>query len=251
LAQIEFTDTIASLQQELHEYTLQYQHLQTNTVELQQLVQNLSQENQQLDHERSQLNEKLTQYKTAVGSKLKQEMEEVERLRGLLAQSTHENESLILQVQELSGLLANHTTPDDSKQELEYLHNKTAELVSNLQKSEQELERLRQYLVEMEESSTQELLTMQATINEYQMQVQALEREREEWQIVNQQDSEHRLLEQQKLEESKAELANSMQQLNQLVRKQENDQQMIQNLQSVLAQFEECNVDSPSEGKRY
>jgi chromosome segregation ATPase len=214
--------------------------LQSNHIELQQLVQNLSQENQQLDLERTQLNDKLAQYKTAVSAKLKQEMEESERLRGLLAQSTQENESLMLQVQELSGLLANHTTPDDSKQELEYLHSKTAELVSNLQKSEQELERLRQYLLEMEESSTQELLTMQATISEYQMQVQALEREREEWQLINQQDSEHRMLEQQKLEESKAELANSMLQLNQLVRKHENDQQMIQNLQSVLAQFEEC-----------
>jgi DNA repair exonuclease SbcCD ATPase subunit len=189
-----------------------------------------------------QLNEKMQQIKNAVSLKIKQELDESERLRGLLSQSTTENESLMGQVQELSAILASNSTPDDSKQEIEYLHSKTSELVTNLQKSEAELTRLRQYLVEVEESSTQEILTMQSTVNEYQLQVQTLERERDEWLTVNQQDSQQRLMEQERLEQNRAEIANSMQKLNQAMRKQEQDQQMILNLQSVLAQFENCRI---------
>jgi DNA repair exonuclease SbcCD ATPase subunit len=221
----------------------QVQHLTNENSELSKLMQGLSQENQHLDYERHQLNEKMAQIKGAVSAKIKQEMDESERLRGLLSQSTQENESLLVQIQELSTMLASNTTPDDSKQELEYMHSKTAELVSNLQKSEVELQRLREYLVEVEESSTQEILGMQAMLNEFQMQVQTLERERDEWTAVNEQESEQRRKEKERFEESRSELASSLQQLNQVMRKQEQDTQMIQNLQSVLAQFEECNFD--------
>ena len=229
---------ISQLQQQLQEYQTQCQSLENSCLEFQSVVENLSVENQALDQERTILSEKLDTFKQTVGVKIQQEMEESNRLKSLLEQSNHENENLMTQVQELSTHLANSQGNGDSQQEMEYLQKKTVELASQVQKSEAELNRLRSYLVEVEETSTNEVISMQSTIEEYQKQIAALEREREEWASVDQQEQELRESDKSLLLEAKQKLAEAVQERSSLQSKIDQDAITIKNLQNVLSQFE-------------
>lgn len=232
------TESVQILQQQLEEYQNQCQVLENSCLEFQSVVENLSAENQALDQERTQLSEKLDTFKRTVGIKIQQEMEESKRLKSLLEQSNQENENLMAQVQELSTHLANAQGHGDSQQEMEYLQKKTVELASQVQKSEAELNRLRSYLVEVEETSTNEAISMQSTIEEYQKQIAVLEKEREDWASVNEQEQELRESDMNLLADTKEKLAEMVQERSSLQSKIDQDAITIKNLQNVLSQFE-------------
>ncbi|KAJ3358090.1 hypothetical protein HDU91_005321 [Kappamyces sp. JEL0680] len=243
LLTVELGETIQMLQHQVEEHRNQSLALQQSTAELQALVENLSHENQVLDSERKALNEKLESFKVAVTGKIQQEIEESDRLRQQLADSAQQMEQQQWQIQELTAQLSSQDNNDalqESSREIQYLQEKTVELLAQVQKGETELNRLRAYLMEVEEASTQETLTMQESIQEYQRQIQILEKEREEWQGVSIQEQEARKSEADLLLDTKSQVALLLEEKASLGLRIEQDGKIIRNLQSVLSQFEAC-----------
>lgn len=135
------------------------------------------------------------------------------------------------------------TQNDDSAQlnaEIEYLQKKTVDLLAQITKKESELERLRTYLVEQEETSTQETLQMQQTIQEFKMQIQQLENERDEWGEIKKQEDRERVDAGLQAESHREMVASLLEEKASLQSKSDSDSLIIRNLQNVLAQFESC-----------
>lgn len=165
-------------------------------------------------------------------------MQESERLKELLSHATADNENLISQVQELTTHLSSNVE-NESKQEMDYLQSKTVELASQVQKSEAELTRLRAYLIELEDSSTQESLMTQSTLEEYQKQIEALEKERQEWASVTEEEQLLRQTEMEASAEAKDIIVAMASERGNLMEKVEQDAGTIKNLQLILSQFED------------
>jgi chromosome segregation ATPase len=232
---------LTALKEELSQQIEYGKMMEKSCFDLKSLCDNLTQENIALASDLNEYQEKMEHIKSAVGVKLKASLEEAAKLRDLLAQSNEENENLMKQVQDLSDSLS-AAASNDTKEELQYLQNKSAELVASLQKSEIELSRLREYLVEVEESSTQEILSMQSTMDEYKYQIQTLERERDEWHSMTENDKNDMQNTASMLDKSKSEIDQLLTKIHTLESKGKSDQQTIQNLQNVLAQFEACKL---------
>ncbi|KAJ3317200.1 hypothetical protein HDV06_001844 [Boothiomyces sp. JEL0866] len=234
--------TVTILQTELNDYKTQCKQLSTSMAELNSLVENLSQENNALDQERNALSEKLSQVKLAVGQKIKAEMEESERLRNLLNHVSQEKDTLELQNRELAEALASRQATSDEVLEIERLNQYISTLTEKAQKDANEVARLREFLIEVEDNSTRETLQMQATIDEYRQQIDSLEREREQWESVVAQDQEIRESENELLIDTKRQLVEAFAQITNLQQKAEQDGKSIENLQLVLEQFEKSDV---------
>ncbi|KAJ3273411.1 hypothetical protein HDV01_004481 [Terramyces sp. JEL0728] len=226
---------IVNLQSELNEYKLQCVQLNSSLAELNSLVENLSQENSALDLERTSLADKLSQFKLVVGAKMKAEIEESERLRNLLNHVSQEKDTLEMQ---LAENLSSHQATSDELLEIERLNQYIGSLTEKGQKDANEVARLREFLIEIEDNSTREALQMQATIDEYRHQIESLEREREQWESVAAQDQEIRESENDLLIDTKRQLVEAMAQITNLQNKAEHDAKSIENLQLVLQQFE-------------
>ncbi|KAI8893823.1 hypothetical protein BC833DRAFT_607069 [Globomyces pollinis-pini] len=217
--------------------------LERNCVELQSVMENLSLENQNLDQERNNLIEQMKNIKSAVSVKIQTEMAESERLRNVLLQTTEENEVLRNQIQEFDQQLKHNVQYDNQLDKekdthLNHLQTRIEQLTEQNQKSDIELQRLRNYLIEVEDNFTQDSLALQSTIEEYKKQVIEFENERDEWQQLINQDNDQRESEQELILEMKSDLSKQLSIIEGLKTKSQQDQLSIQNLQQVLSQFE-------------
>ena len=248
----EANDTISVLQGQIQEYQTTCTELQKSIDEMQTILSNLSNENESLNQEKIGLTDRLQQFKLAVGAKIQQEIEESDRLRADVALVTQENVELSTKISGLSESLEDalknisqleegskkESDSTEMEAEIAYLQSKSVDLIAKLQKSEAEVGRLREYLLEAEENSTREALTMQAMIQEYKLQIASLENEREEWSSVRQHEEELRASHNDLLDESKIQVVLLLEEKATLGKRIEEYGITIKNLQNVLAQFE-------------
>ena len=241
------------LQSQILEYQGTLETLQTQ-------LSSISAELASVQEERNGLVDKLQQFKLAVGQKLQQEMEEGDKVRALLAQVQQEKEGLEEQIVLLSQEVATMqqerqfkeaqleeeekqkqhggVEANDTQAEMEYLQSKTLDLVSQVQKSEAEVTRLRTYLIELEESHTQETLALTSTISEYKLQITTLESQREELVTLREMAEDGLRGGEGELLEMKSQLNLMGEERRRLMGKVEQEGLVVKNLQNVLAQFE-------------
>nr|KAJ3419049.1 hypothetical protein HK105_007467 [Polyrhizophydium stewartii] len=237
-----------ALKIQISELLQQLKQSQESLAQQQDLTRQLADENEQLNRDCELLKERLTGLKNVVAPKLQAEMQESERLRSELAAAEEQRSMLQVQVAELSQavqslemqLASSSGSPlsPGGAGEAARLHAQLAEAHERIEKQDAELERLRQFLVEMGEAQTQETLAMQTTLDEYRRQVEALERERGEWEAAAAQARDARTEAERAAAEAVEEAGLMTQQVETLKAKVEQDQNSLVNLQRVLEQFE-------------
>jgi chromosome segregation ATPase len=238
---IAIQDELARTQSELEELRIHYQQLETSYNEIQGLLESLSQENNTIQNENQALNDKIMQIKEAVKSKIAQEIEKSESLHQENLRIVQENESLSSQLAQIASQVS-ELQQNDNDQELQYLRLKASELVEQNLKSEGELNRLREYLIEVEENSNRDLLALQSTVEEYRTQLSLLENERQDWQIMKEDEQSNLQLKDETLTELKNELVEANSVIHSLKQQIEVHQNTIASLQNVLSHFEHSNL---------
>ncbi|KAI8912677.1 hypothetical protein EDD86DRAFT_245554 [Gorgonomyces haynaldii] len=216
------TQDLEQLQKQLDEYVQAYNQQLV-------LVQQFSDENQFLEQERQHLSSKLEHFKEVVGPKLKQEMEQNQTLTHQLQLLQQEKESLLAEMQD-SAHLSNQQS--DAQ---------VADLQVQNKKLNDEVHRLRQFLMEIEENQTRDALGLENAIQEYKQQVQLLERARDDLQAVASQEQQARLEAEtryneckQKLGEASAEVQNLKSKLLQEATKKRDIKDALEALESNL-----------------
>ncbi|KAH9272522.1 hypothetical protein BASA83_005331 [Batrachochytrium salamandrivorans] len=235
----ELQHSIVQHQERASELSNQVDQVQPMLVQQQALAQQLADENEQLYGERTLLMDKLTSMKNAIGPKLQAEMDECHRLRGDLAAAQEHSTSLQVQIQSLTDAI--HLAENDSTTALtdtSRLQSELTEARDHAERQQTELERLRQFLVELEDSQTQDTLTMQTKIEEYRCQVESLEKEQEQWVQAADETRTARHQADAATAEAREELALMVQKVDTLTAKVEQGQISQINLQRVLEQFE-------------
>jgi hypothetical protein len=162
-----------------------------------------------------------------------------------LKESALENDRLQKTCQEMKTKLQalENDFSNDFRQEIEYLQQKTVELVKNLEKAEQESERLREYLISNEEQNTQEIVELQLTIDELKTQLSQLEIVKNDQRTIEHFDH----IDDQKILDLEREIEklNKKLMLGQSI--ESRNEQQIQQLQQVLTQFEAQKVTETKE----
>ncbi|KAJ8328842.1 hypothetical protein O5D80_002819 [Batrachochytrium dendrobatidis] len=235
----ELQQSIIKYKSQADELSRQIEPVQAMLVQQQTLTQELSDENQQLLGERTLLMDKLTSMKNTIGLKLQTEMAENSRLRDELALA--KEQSVALQIELTNITESVHATETDSavfSQDTIRLQSELADAQHSVDSLQAELDRLRQFLVELEDSQTQEALAMQSTNHEYKLQIESLEKEREYWSQTADESLSARHQAELISSSAKEELALMMQQVETLKSKVEQEQLSQANLQRVLEQFE-------------
>lgn len=220
-------EEILLLSSQIELLNIELEKERSSSIESQALLESLSTENNILDQEKVSLEDNLAQFKQVVGEKIESEMAENSRLRGLLEENRIEMEDM-----------ASPASNIDLEAEAEYLRVKTVELALQIQKSEAETERLRQYLMEVEEASTSDTLATQSTIEEYKMQIIGLERERDNLIEMSTDDQEQRNREKNEVLGYQNKINAIGEEKNRLQLEIGKSATVIKNLQNVLTQFE-------------
>jgi chromosome segregation ATPase len=115
---------------------------------------------------------------------------------------------------------------------------KIQELTEECEKSQREVERLRQFLVEMEETQTHDAISLQTSLEDYKQQIVQLESTREELQQVASQEQDLRKEIEIKYQQSKADLNDACAESQTLRTKLLAESSALENLQKVLGQFQ-------------
>ena len=228
-------DTQGNLEAHHEAIANQLSQAQIHLAEKDSIMKQLEEENTSLDQDRTTLKEKLTHMRDFIAPKLQAEIEEGNRLREALRETNDKKDALEVQVaqlvNEINGSTAATTERTQLEAELQLLRDQH-------DKKQQELERLRQFMVENEETHTQETLRLESLVQEYRLQIDSLERDRDAWQGANEQERNLASEAQHMMSEMKDELNRSVVEVDALKQKLEQNQQSLLNLQNVLEQFE-------------
>jgi hypothetical protein len=179
--------------------------------------------------------EKIDHMKNAFSIKMKEKIEYSDKLEKMYEEAQQEIESLKLEVE-------NNLASIDEKSNQTQINLQISNITEQLNKSEAENSRLRNYMIELEENSTQEIVTLNTAVEEFKHQILYLEREREQLQLLGTHNEEQRNYEQELLIETKSENKLLVQEVESLNFQKSQDLLVIQNLQQVLAQLETCKL---------
>ncbi|KAJ3105912.1 hypothetical protein HDU96_008386 [Phlyctochytrium bullatum] len=213
----------------------------------------VKEEKDRITSEHAVLVEKLTTVKASILPKLQAEMDESNRLRSEVETlntqlSTLREERALLKAE--MALLANSDAQlrDISSQtsaetqrlqaELQAAREELSSVNNDLDKCQRRLLALQQHMAESEEANTQEALKLEATLSEYKIRVDSLERERENWEDMARESHEAVRVAEERLLEARAAEEKSREAYESIVRAREKDQISLANLQSVLEEFQ-------------
>lgn len=209
--------------------------LESSLSEQKSLALNLSEENVQLETERSNISDKLNYFKEFIGPKLKSEIETNGILKEkiiVVERERNELQSTISQLEEhYKHQLSNNAIDDATAKKLEDL---TRENSKNLQ----ELERLRQFLIENEEIQNRESLNLQSIIEEKTHQILLLENTRDELQSAVSEEQKIRSEVALQYQQAKFDLNEACAESHRLKTKLQQESNTLKNLQKVLEQFQ-------------
>ncbi|KAJ3132740.1 hypothetical protein HK100_005007 [Physocladia obscura] len=228
--------------------------------ELQQQLVSVSKDKVQVSSENNVLMEKLRQLKT-ITPKIQEEMEanknlkkQVDALNQQISNLTDEKALLKAQIIELNTAalaVAESSVTSAAAIAAQSEATATADEATSLALQEEllslqvEYERLRtkltalqHHMAESEDAFNQDLLKTQATVDEYKLQLDALERERETWEDMARESRETVVQAEEAAAEARAEAAEARNALDDAIRGRERDAISLGNLQSVLEEFQ-------------
>ncbi|KAJ3253207.1 hypothetical protein HDU77_004697 [Chytriomyces hyalinus] len=193
----------------------------------------------------------MAKVKGTLAPKLQEEMEsikdsnrnlriQVDDLTQQIANLSDEKSLLKLQLTELATLSASTNEPSSGASDK--LTAQLQEELSTLQAEHEKLTRkltaLQHHMAESEEAYTQDLLKSQSTIDEYKIQLDSLERERETWEAMAADGSAAVGAAEESAAEARREAEEARMLLDEAVRGRERDLVSLGNLQGVLEEFQ-------------
>ncbi|KAI8614906.1 hypothetical protein BC830DRAFT_1081640 [Chytriomyces sp. MP71] len=212
--------------------------------ELQMVNDAVTAEKDRIQEEHSMLMEKLKTFRDTVGPKLQEEMDtnktlrmHVESLTQQIADLTDEKTLLKSQISELTTLNSTQQCVgriEDSAS----LQEELSALQVEHEKVTRKLAGLQHHMAESEDIFTQDLLKAQSTVDEYKMQLEALERERETWEAMASESAGAVNAAELAAAEACQDAEEARAQLEEAVRGRERDLISLGNLQSVLEEFQ-------------
>lgn len=182
----------------------------------------------ELEIENAALAAKLSRFKEVVGPKLKMYVDQCAALSASIAALEAEKILLLDRIDQLQR-------DNSTKPSVDLLNQQNSKLNS-------EVDRLRQFLAEIEDSHTREAASYVNTFNEYQLQIHQLESLRDELQVVIAQSNVHQDELSLRCTQSQIDFDNSRSEFLAFKLNVSHDSKTLQNLQIVLEQFQIGNM---------
>ncbi|KAI8609497.1 hypothetical protein BC830DRAFT_1222232 [Chytriomyces sp. MP71] len=212
--------------------------------ELQMVNDAVTAEKDRIQEEHSMLMEKLKTFRDTVGPKLQEEMDtnktlrmHVESLTQQIADLTDEKTLLKSQISELTTLNSTQQVVEPVK-DSSSLQEELSVLQVEHEKVTRKFAALQHHMAESEDIFTQDLLRAQSMVDEYKMQLEALERERATWEAMASDSAGAVSAAEVAARESCQDAEVARAQLEEAVRGRERDLISLANLQSVLEEFQ-------------
>ncbi|KAJ3026194.1 UNVERIFIED_CONTAM: hypothetical protein HDU68_006068 [Siphonaria sp. JEL0065] len=252
----EYEQIMVDLNVELEDKNRAFHDLQTqfNTLTL---------EKEKVSGEYAILMDKLKTFKNTVAPKLQEEMESnkslrahVESLTQQVANLNDEKSLLKGEISELTAAIGSvqqeaataiaaaqsaATSAEnlyDNNNDVERLQEELAQLSAENEKLQRKLTALQHHLAESEEIYTQDLLRIQGTCDEYKLQLDSLERERETWEGMASESGAAVQMAEENAAEAQKDAMEARMLLEDAVKGRERDLVSLNNLQSVLEEFQ-------------